>query len=122
MERIIHTKFVKKDGKMVSVRDTEKIRFHDFIESLPEGQYVEGFFQATDGSGTYSQLSMIHACIRKMAAELGYSFSDMKLLIKAMSGLITGETIKSFADCNKEELSLVITEITKLAETRGIQI
>lgn len=120
MEKILHTKFKKQNGKLVSVRTSENIRFKDFIEQLPDGQIVECFMNSYDSDGSYSQLSMIHACIRKIATEIGYDFSDMKLLIKAMCGMVTGDTIKSFADCSKEELNLVIQEITKFAEQRNI--
>ena len=65
---------------------------------------------------------MIHACIRKIASELGYSFDDMKLLVKAHSGMVNGKTVRSLRDCSKEDLSLVINTIVEIAEEHNISL
>jgi hypothetical protein len=51
-----------------------------------------------------AQLAKVHACIREIAKESGYTFDEMKLIIKDASGIAD----KSFADCSKDELMLAI--------------
>jgi hypothetical protein len=54
----------------------------------------------------------VHACIRELASESGYTFDEMKTLVKQQSGLCYdgGDVImcKSFAECSKDELALAI--------------
>ena len=51
-------------------------------------------------------------CIRELAKESGYTFEEMKTLVKEQSGLCYNteeETVcKSFADCSKDEIMLTI--------------
>lgn len=110
-------KLIKKDGKLVHVSSATAGLQLDFVGGLAEGQEVEVFFEADKDDGTNIQLAKIHVSIRKIAQEMGYTFEEMKKEIKRRSGLAyedlqTSEGhVKSFADCSKEELGLVIEEI-----------
>ena len=93
--------------------------FKSFVDTLEEAQIVEVFFEAHKNDGTKPQLAKIHACIRKLAIEIGYTFEEMKLEIKRRAGLSYGDLstsegyVKSFADCSKEELALVIESLNE---------
>lgn len=105
-------KLVKRDGKLVYPDDKSKLNYQIFLDKLPEGQQVEVFMGITSDNGSVAQLAKVHACIRELAKESGYTFDEMKTIIKRQSGLCydggDAEYCKSFADCSKDELLLAI--------------
>ena len=105
-------KLVKQDGKLVYPNDKSKLNYKLFLDKLPEGQEVEMFIGLTSSDKSVAQLAKVHACIRELALESGYTFDEMKVLVKQKCGLAYdgGGAIvfKSFADCSKDELVLVI--------------
>jgi hypothetical protein len=117
-DNVFSVRLVKKGGKLTHQKQAELVLYKSFVDDLEEGQIVEVFFEAHKDDGTNPQLAKIHASIRKLAMEIGYTFDEMKTTIKRMSGLCwTGkdqaEYCKSFADCSKEELGLVIEAINE---------
>lgn len=125
---IYHGQFIKHpDGYLKPVNSTLP-RYIEFVAGLEEDQKVEIFMEANEDNGTVPQLAKIHACIRELAKELGYSFEDMKLEVKRQAGLcvkkqLGGEVFmicKSFADCSKDELGLTIEAINQIGDTVGI--
>jgi len=125
-DNIFSAKLVKKNGKLVHVVPATQEFQQNFVDSLEEGQHVSVFIEAFNDNGTNAQLAKIHACIRKLATEIGYTFEEMKLEIKRRSGLTHGDLstsegyAKSFADCSKEELGLVIESINTAGELVNI--
>lgn len=124
-DNIFNLRMVKKKGKLVYADSGVALQMKEFIKSLEEGQIVESFFDVHKDDGTNSQLAKIHACIRKLAKELGYTFKEMKDEIKIQAGLCwTGkddkEYCKSFGDCSKEELSSVIDALNIAGEMVNI--
>jgi len=103
-------------------------KHEDFLNSLVEGQIVDGFYDANKDDGTLAQLAKVHACIRQLAIDTGDNFEDLKFEVKKMSGLcvakeINGEKFlvcKSLSKCSKEELGLVIETIIQIGDTVGI--
>jgi len=87
-------------------------RYNKFVDSLPEGAKVEMFISVSTDKGTNAQLARVHVMIRELANTLGYTFEEVKLLCKRKAGLCyrkdNEEYCKSFADCDKAELNLVI--------------
>jgi hypothetical protein len=83
-----------------------------FISKLEEGQIVEMYIDLANADHSKAQLAKVHACIREMAKESGYTFDEMKCLVKDHAGLSYKEgvmiTYKSFGDCSKDELMLAI--------------
>jgi hypothetical protein len=71
-------------------------------------------------NGTLAQIAKIHACIRELAIELGYTFDDMKAEVKRRNGMLINDKCKSFADCSKEELALVIQSIIQIGDLANI--
>jgi hypothetical protein len=107
------------NGKKVLVpADNVEPIYDAFMDTLKPGQTVNCFIESNTETGTLSQLSMVHALIRKLATEIGYTFEEMKKLVKKRSGLMVDGNFKSFANCSAEELSLAIQaaiEIGKIA-------
>lgn len=109
-------RFVKKDGKLTYKSDKDGIAYKNFVESIKEGEELEMFISIQGKSGSYAQISKIHACIREMAKESGYTFDEMKKLVKKQAGLCFDvndegkqlEMCKSFAECSSDELSQAV--------------
>jgi hypothetical protein len=105
-------KLVKTDGKLVFSDEKTKLAYQIFMDKLSEGQKVEMYIGLADADHSIAQLAKVHACIRELAKESGYSFDEMKKLIKEKSGLCYdgGDAIlcKSFSDCSKDEIALAI--------------
>ena len=97
-------KFIKKGGKLTYLEPKENLAYQMFVSKLDEGQVVDMYIDLADVDHSKAQLAKVHACIRELAKESGYTFDDMKLIIKDSSGL----NGKSFADCSKNELMLAI--------------
>ena len=109
---MLSVKLVKKDGKLTYPDDQSKLAYQIFLDKIPEGQKVEMYIDLANTDHSKAQLAKVHACIRELAIESGYTFEEMKLLIKKQSGLCyeaEGQLeCKSFADCSKDELMLAI--------------
>jgi len=123
-DNIVTIQLIKKNGKLVHKPGMDSM-YKLFVEGLEDGQEVEAFFEAEKDDGTNPQLAKIHVTIRKLAVETGYSFAEMKLLVKRQSGLCWNdkdgrENCKSFGVCSKEELGLAIEAINEIGETVGI--
>jgi len=105
-------KLVKQDGKLTYPDVKSKLNYELFIEKLAEGQQVEIFIGLADTDHSVAQLAKVHACIRELAKESGYTFDEMKTIIKQQAGLCYdadgAEYCKSFSDCSKMELVLAI--------------
>ena len=117
---------IKKNGKLVHENDAYYKLYQEFAKNIEEGQKVEVFFDALKDDGNNAQLAKIHASIRTLAKELGYTFTEMKKTIKMESGLMwegKDEKIyqKSFAHCSKEELGLVIECINHVGEMINVK-
>jgi hypothetical protein len=124
-DNILTVKVTKRKGGLVYESRSMQGLHQEFIDSLAEGQTVEIFFTAYQDDGTNMQLAKIHPCIRKLAAEVGNTFDEMKLIVKKQSGLAyqTSETemyIKSFGACSVEELSGAIQTIIEIGDEVGI--
>lgn len=125
-DNIITIKFKKQGEKLIPVGDYAKSQYKEFVGQMEEDQEVQIFFEAHKDDGTVPQLAMIHACIRKLALETGYTFEETKLEIKKRSGLIYGTLnsgegyVKSFGDCSKEELALSMEAIKEAGEIVNI--
>jgi hypothetical protein len=105
-------KLVKQDGKLTYPDVKSKLNYKLFLDKLPEGQQIELFMGLADTDHSIAQLAKVHACIRELAKESGYTFDEMKTIIKRQSGLCydagDAEYCKSFAECSKDELILAI--------------
>jgi hypothetical protein len=102
---MLSVKLIKKDGILTYLNEKSRLDYQIFLDKIPEGQKLEMYIGLADADHSIAQLAKVHACIRELAKESGYSFEDMKMLIKEKSGLCydAGGAImcKSFADCDK---------------------
>jgi hypothetical protein len=105
-------KLIKKDGKLTYPSPKDKLGYQIFVDKLAEGQLVEIYVDLANADHSKAQLAKVHACIRELAKESGYTFEEMKTIIKIEAGLCfetDGLTeCKSFVDCSKDELMLAI--------------
>jgi hypothetical protein len=113
-------KLVKQGGKLIYPDDKAKLNYQIFLDKLSEGQKVEMYIGLADTDHSVAQLAKVHACIRELAKESGYTFDEMKTIIKKQSGLCydagDAEFCKSFADCSKDELALAIEACIQIGE------
>jgi hypothetical protein len=123
---MLSVKLVKKDGKLTYPDDQSKLAYQIFLDKLPEGQKVEMYIGLADADHSVAQLAKVHACIRELAKESGYTFEEMKVLIKERSGLCyeAGDATicKSFADCSKDELALAIEACVEVGKIYNINL
>lgn len=110
-------RLIKEDGKLIYHEPKDKLAYAIFVAKLKEGQVVDMYIDLADADHSKAQLAKVHACIRELAKESGYSFDDMKLLIKGASGLCYDtEHCKSFAECSLTELGLAIEACIEIGE------
>lgn len=123
MKANLFANLTKRDGKLEYNIKAQETIYNKFVDELPEGAKVEIFVSVTGDNGTNAQIAKIHVSIRQLANDLGYAFSEMKLLVKRKAGLCFNkngtEYCKSFGDCSKEELNSVIQEIIELGDEVG---
>lgn len=126
MKDNIFLKLSVKDGEFAYPVKANKTRLDTFLKSLPNGSRLEVFISASNDKGTNAQLARLHAMIRQIANDLGYTFNEVKLMVKREVGLCfmrnNTEYCKSFADCDKDELNLAIQECIRIGDFNGIQL
>jgi len=117
---------IKKDGKLVHLNPKDKLAYQIFLDKIPEGQKIEMYLDLADADHSKAQLAKVHACIRELAKESGYTFEEMKSIVKAQSGLcmeVDGLLeCKSFADCSKDELMLAIEACITIGKDLNINL
>jgi hypothetical protein len=105
-------KLIKKDGKLTYSHPKDKLAYELFLQKLQEGQEVEMYIDLANADHSRAQINKVHACIRELAKESGYTFEEMKKIIKERSGLCytdsEGEYCKSFSQCTKDQIMLSI--------------
>lgn len=115
---------VKKGTKMSFSNKKDALLYQMFIDSLKEGEIIEMLVTVKGKKANNAQIAKVHACIRMLASELGYSFDEMKVIIKDKSGLWTTDQdeviYKSFADCNSDEISSAIETCNELGREMNI--
>ena len=113
----------KVDGELVHTIKAKGTLYDNWVKELPEGTKVEIFVSVSGEDGTNAQLAKVHAMIRQLANDIGYTFSEMKLQAKRKTGLCWvsngQEYCKSFKDCSKSELNLVIQELIEMGDFSG---
>ena len=121
---MLSVKLVKKDGKLIYPDDKSRLAYQIFLDKLPEGQKVEMYIGLADADHSIAQLAKVHACIRELAKESGYTFDEMKTIVKRQSGLCydggDAEYCKSFAECSKDELILAIEACIEIGRNFNI--
>tara|TARA_R100001015_G_C4631290_1_gene193679 strand:+ start:1063 stop:1446 length:384 start_codon:yes stop_codon:yes gene_type:complete len=116
----------KVDGELVHTIKAKGTLYKNWIKELPEGAKVEIFVSVSGEDGTNAQLAKVHAMIREVANEVGHTFQEMKLEVKRKTGLCFvkdgQEYCKSFKDCSKQELNLVIQSLIEMGDFVGVNL
>ena len=115
-------KFKMQNGKLIYPKKMDKVAFKLFTDKLSDGQEVDIFMSISDAEGSGAQISKVHKCIRELAKESGYSFDDMKKLVKNKAGLFILNDYKSFGECDKGELSLAIQACIEIGEFYNVNL
>jgi hypothetical protein len=123
---MVTVKLIKKNGKLTYEHPKDKVAYQIFSDKIKEGQKVEMYINIADSDHSLAQLAKVHACIRELAKESGYTFEEMKTLVKKHSGLcyiIDGmEECKSFKDCSKDEIALAIEACIEIGKDLNINL
>ena len=121
--------FVKasvKDGKLYFPIKAMGTKYRKFFEQLQDNSKLEIFIGVSGIKGSNPQLARLHAMIREIAQEIGYTFEEAKIQVKRSSGLCfvkdKKEYCKSFADCDKDELNLAIQSCIEIGDFNGMQL
>tara|TARA_R110002124_G_scaffold235100_2_gene400476 strand:- start:1884 stop:2267 length:384 start_codon:yes stop_codon:yes gene_type:complete len=121
--------FVKasvKDGKLYFPIKAMGTKYRKFFEQLQDNSKLEIFIGVSGVKGSNPQLARLHAMIREIAQEIGYTFEEAKIQVKRSSGLCfvkdKQEYCKSFADCDKDELNLAIQSCIEIGDFNGMQL
>jgi hypothetical protein len=115
-------KLKMQNGKLIYPKKMDKVAFKLFTDKLSDGQEVDIFMSISDAEGSGAQISKVHKCIRELAKESGYSFDDMKKLVKNKAGLFILNDYKSFGECDKGELSLAIQACIEIGEFYNVNL
>jgi len=114
MKKVFTATLVKKDNKLVHILNAKEQLYNDYVKELPEGTKVDIFMDVAGQKGSNAQLAKIHAMIRQLAEDIGDDVISVKAQVKDQS-----EISKSFADCDKHELSSVIQVIYTMGDFLG---
>ena len=87
MRNNIFLKLSVKDGELDFPAKIQQTRLNSFLKDLPDGANLEMFISVTTGKGSNAQLARLHAMIREIANDLGYTFEEVKLMVKRNVGL-----------------------------------
>lgn len=120
----MYLKLIKKDGKFIEYTKGDVTKYELWKKALPEGTIIEMYASEITGDKTLAQLAKIHASIRTIAKNTGYTFEEVKLLIKQRCGLCIKHTeageeklhCSSFADISIEQANKVIEEFANFLQ------
>ncbi len=103
-------KMTKSNGKIIYKNVSDKLKYKLFVEKINDGQDLEFFVDVVSKKASIPQITKVHTCIRILAGEAGYTFDEMKSIVKEKAGVYVdgGEDLKSFAHCSKDELTMAI--------------
>lgn len=119
----ISVKFGKHNGELKPLTVHDSAQYFEFKKQLAEGEIVELYITKieNENDATLGQIAKIHAMIRDLARETGYTFDEMKKTVKEKAGLIdpASKDYKSFAKCSKQEISDAIQTCIEIGNIVG---
>lgn len=128
MDGIFTTKLVKVDGKLKHVNDIDEEFYREFVNNVEEGEVVSIFMEVNTGDKSIDQLAKVHKIIRVLAAHIGETFQETKIMVKDQAGLcvrMQGKDLidlKSFADASMADLNLAIRACIEIGDNVGINL
>jgi hypothetical protein len=115
----VSVKFKKENKELVVADKISQVKLDMFVKQLEDGQKLVVTYEVVNDDASYSQISKLHKCIRELANYSGMSMDDMKLYVKNEAGLVKGDSVISFADCSKEEISTAIQACISIGDKIG---
>jgi len=115
-------KLIKKNGRLIYASPKDKLAYQIFVDKLLEGQAVEMYVDLASADHSNAQLAKVHACIRELAKEAGYTFQEMKEIVKEKAGLCYPTYTKSFAECSRDELTLAIEACIEIGRDLNVNL
>jgi len=115
----VSIKFKKENKELIVADKISQVKLDMFTSQLENGQKILVTYEVVNDDASYSQISKLHKCIRELASYSGMSMDDMKLYVKNEAGLVKGDSIISFADCSKEEISNAIQACISIGDKIG---
>ncbi len=115
---------IQPDGSLIpaSANDVSKLKLFNMGIDKSNPHEIDCYITLVVNSDdkTAGQLAKVHALIREISNSTGHSFDEIKTIIKERAGLTTSSDLKSFADCNKKEMSDAIEQCIVLGNELGI--
>jgi hypothetical protein len=103
---------------LVPVNNKDVVLFNQLRKAVGDGTMI-GYLDEADSEDHRNYLAKVHKSIRVLSFHTGFTFEEMKSVIKKRSGLYMtsklGIEYKSFAYCTKEELMLAIQACVDLS-------
>jgi hypothetical protein len=119
----ISVKFGKHNGELKPLTSADAAKYFEFRKELAEGEIIELYITKIENEddATAGQIAKVHAMIRDLARETGYTFDEMKTTVKEKAGLVdpASKEYKSFANCSKKELSDAIQNCIEIGNIVG---
>jgi len=119
----ITVRFAKHGGELKPLTIADSANYFEFKKQVAEGEIVELYVTKIENENDASlgQIAKVHAMIRDLARETGYTFEEMKLNLKEKAGLINpaSKEYKSFSKCSKQELSDAIQMCIEIGNLVG---
>jgi hypothetical protein len=112
------------NGKLKFASKYAENRYNKFLSKFPDDSMVEIFVSAHNEKASLAQIKRVHAMIRELAHDIGYTFEEMKLQVKRHAGLCIvvnrTEDCKSFGKCTRQEMDMVIKTCIELGNFNGL--
>lgn len=118
----IYLKLAVKNGEFYFPFISSEYKLKTFLKNLPEDTNLEMFLSISNSNASYAQLAKIHVMIKEIANLTGHNISEIKKIVKELSGLSFKDYYKSFADCSKTELNQSIQCCIEIGDFLGIQL
>jgi len=119
----ISVRFAKHGGELKPLTIEDGAKYFEFRKELAEGEIIELYITKIENENdhTLGQLAKVHAMIKELARETGHTFEEMKETVKEKAGLVdpASKDYKSFAKCNKKELSDAIQMCIEIGNIIG---
>jgi len=95
-----------KNGALVFPMKAIGNKYQKFLNDQPEGVKLEIFIGVSGDKGSNPQLARLHAMIREIAQEIGYTFEEAKFVVKRKAGLCFTK--------NKKSTASLLVSVTKM--------
>jgi len=109
---IVKLRYDKRSDNLVPATPEDKAKIALFKMRCDKDQVIESYMEVYDECSTRIQQNKLHKLIRELCLHTGFSFEEMKELVKKQAGLYifvdSGIEFKSVADLSKSEMLFAI--------------